>query len=460
MKIKYNWGLPVLLVIVSCQVTKPYQQPAANTPALFRDQQGHDSNSIAQIPWHTYFNDSTLQHLIAEGLEKNLDLKAAVQRIVAATAALQKSKADFLPDISGMANVKRSRLPFTQGFGLVTDATQYDLGLNAAWEADIWGKLRSAKRVALAELLQNEAARKAVQTRLIADIASNYYRLLALDDQLAILKKTAANRREDMETMKVLQASNIVNGAAVAQSEANYYGAEVAIPGLKKRIRQTENALSVLLGRSPGAIARSAFTAQQLPSGMSTGVPAQLLANRPDVAQAELAFRAAFENTNMARTYFYPRLNLTAGAGFSSFSLDAFFTNANLFGNIAAGIFQPIYNKGLNKARLKTAEAQQQTALYNFQQSLLVAGQEVADALYMYQTVEDRSPDRQLQVRALEKSVDFMKTLLQHSNTTNYTDVLLAEQNLLSAQLDQVNDRLEQWTAVISLYYALGGGWQ
>jgi NodT family efflux transporter outer membrane factor (OMF) lipoprotein len=462
MKIKYHYTAVALFALLSCHVTKPYQQPVALNRAgnLFRDPVVADSSSMARIPWQTYFNDTTLHALIAAGLENNLDLKIAMERMMIARAGLQKGKAAFLPAVGATASVRPAKVAYTQGFGFVTNATQYDLGLNASWEADIWGKLRSAKRVAVAGLLQSEAAKRAVQAQLVADIASNYYLLLALDDQLLILQKTAANRSNDVATMKELQASNVVNGAAVVQSQANYYGAEVAIPGLKKRIRETENVLSILLGRNPGSIPRSNLAGQQLPAGLNTGIPAQLLANRPDVAQAELAFRAAFENTNVARTYFYPALSLTAAGGFSSFDLNGFFTNINLFGNIAAGILQPVYNKGINKARLKTAEAQQQMALYNFQQSLLVAGREVSDALYAWQSVEDRKTNRQQQIQALETAVDFTKTLLRYSTSTNYTDVLTTEQNLLSAQLEQVNDQMEQWMAVISLYHALGGGWR
>jgi multidrug efflux system outer membrane protein len=459
MKITYYWLLPATLLIGACRVIHPYQPPAAVSKDLFRGGTGGDSNSIATIPWHTYFRDTLLQKLMTEGVKHNTDLRVAIERVMIARAGLQQRKAAFLPEWSVSAGVKPARLAYTQGFGFVKNVTQYDLAMNASWEADVWGKLGSAKRMALAGLLQQEATGRAVQTRLIADIAANYYQLLALDDQLAILEKTVANRSDDVATMKLLQTSDVVNGAAVVQSEANYYGAVLAIPGLKKRMRETENALSVLLGRSPGAIVRGSFGQQSLPPDLNTGIAAQLLANRPDVAAAELAFRGASENTNVARTYFYPTLRITAAGGFSSFDLSNFFSNANIFGNVAAGLLQPIYNMGINKARLKTAMAEQHMALYHFQQSLLNAGREVSDALYAYQTVEDRSANRLLQLQALEKSVDFTKTLLQHTSTTNYTDVLTSEQQLLSAQLEQVNDRMEQWMAVISLYYALGGGW-
>ncbi|MEN0052330.1 MAG: efflux transporter outer membrane subunit, partial [Mucilaginibacter sp.] len=390
MKIKYSWVIPALIIISSCRVTSPYHRPAVNQEGLYREQSGTDTaNNIALVHWDTYFQDPALQNLIREGLANNLDLKSALERINAARAEFQSSKSAFLPSLSGNASVTQERLAYPQAFGFVKDTRQYAIGLSASWEMDIWGKLSSAKRAAFASLLQQQAVKQAVQSELVAAIASDYYLLAALDEQLDILKRTAANRQEDVNTVKALQASNVVNGAAVVQSQANYYATEVAIPGITRQIRKTENALCVLLGKAPGPINRNALRLQQMPVGLNTGVPAQLLANRPDVQEAELAFRVAFEQTNIARSYFYPSLTLTAAGGFSSFSVGDWFTrNLGLFGNVTAGILQPIYNKGINKARLRTAKAQQQVALNSFQQSLLVAGQEVSDALFAYQTVE------------------------------------------------------------------------
>jgi multidrug efflux system outer membrane protein len=461
MKIKYSWVIPAIILISSCRVTNSYHGPAVGQEGFYREHGGTDTSSIARVQWDAYFQDHALQNLIKEGLANNLDLKSAVERINAAQAELQSSKNAYLPSLSGNASVTQEKLAYPQAFGFVKDTRLYSLGLSSSWEIDIWGKLSSAKRAAFATLMQQQAVKQAVQSELIATIAGDYYLLATLDEQLIILRKTAANRREDVNTVKALQSSNVVNGAAVVQSEANYYATEVAIPGVVKQIRKTENALSVLLGRAPGPIIRNTLNMEQVPATLNTGVPAQLLANRPDVQQAELAFRVAFEQTNIARTAFYPSLTLTAAGGFSSFSVGDWFTrNLGLFGNVTAGLLQPIYNKGINKARLKTAKAQQQVALNSFQQSLLVAGQEVSDALFAYQTVEDRKTNRQLQITALEKSVDFNQTLLKYSPATNYTDVLTSQQSLLAAQLDGVNDRLEQWQAVISLYHALGGGWQ
>jgi multidrug efflux system outer membrane protein len=245
----------------------------------------------------------------------------------------------------------------------------------------------------------------------------------------------------------------------VVESEANRYEAEVAIPDLKRSIRETENALDLLLGRPPGPVNRDKLDAQHPITGLQTGIPAQLLQNRPDVQQAEFAFRAAFENTNAARTYFYPQFTITASGGFSNLTLKDFFVNS-VFYNIAAGLTQPIFNQGINKARLKTAQAQQMEALNNFQQSLLTAGSEVSNALYAYQTGVEKDTSRTKEITALTKAVDYTQQLLRYSSATNYTDVLTSEQALLAAQLNAVGDKLQQLQAIVNLYHALGGGWK
>jgi multidrug efflux system outer membrane protein len=451
-------GILLLLILASCKVSQPYQRPDINTANLYRDFTGTDTSNVASLSFKQLFSDRVLSGLIEEGLMQNIDLKIAYQRIIAAEANFRQSRSAFLPDLNGSASVKQSKLAFPQGFGIINSSTQYDLGLTASWEADIWGKLKSAKRGALANMLQTEQARKAIQTQLIADIANRYFTLLAMDQQLSILEQTVSNRKTDVHTMKSLKAANIVTGAAEVQSEASMYAAEVAIPKLKKQIREVENNLNGLLAKPSGPVNRTSLKDQQLAIDLKAGVPIQLLENRPDIKQAEYAFMAASENTNVARKLFYPSISLTAAGGFTSFSLKDWLTPDGLFGNIAAGIAQPIFSKGVNKARLTTAKAAQQEAALNFQKSLLTAGEEVSNALFAYETAIKQQSIRVKQLTALEKSVDFTKKLLRYSSATNYTDVLTSEQNLLAAQLEDVDDKLQQWQAVIVLYRSLGGG--
>jgi len=464
-QLKYSSLLLVLIgLFLSCKITKTYEHPGVNTINLYRDQATTDTATIASIPWQTLFADTVLKSLINEGLHQNLNLKIAVQKIYEAQAALKLSKQAFLPGVSGNASVANSKaslasLDYPPGIVVNSVTTTYLLGLSASWEADIWGQLNSAKKVAFANLLQTDAAKRAIQTQLIADIANNYYSLLALDQELEITNTAVQYRIKDVETMKALKEGDVVTGAAVVQSEANRYSAEVAIPDIKRSIRETENALDLLLGRPPGPVNRVKLEDEQPITNLLVGIPAQLLKNRPDVQQSEYNFRSAFENTNLALTYFYPAFTITASGGFSNLTLKDFFVNS-VFYNIAAGLTQPIFNQGINKARLKTAQAQQLEALYNFQQTVLTAGQEVSNALYAYQTALEKDGSRTKQIAALVKAVDYTQELLRYSSATNYTDVLTSEQSLLAAQLDGVNDRLQQLQATVNLYRALGGGWR
>lgn len=455
----------ILVLSLGACVTKKYERPTElKTDGLYRDVANTDTTSMADLPTSTLFTDTQLQALIKEAIENNLDLKSAIERMKSAEANLGLSKTAFLPslnfDLSATDN-KQSRaalnLPPTINIPLETQL--YRAQLSTAWEIDVWGKLGSAKRSALASYLQTDAAKRAVQTQLISSIANNYYTLLALDLQLKITEQTLASRIKNVEAIKALKEAGIVNGAAVVQSEANQYAAEVTIPDLKRSIRETENALNLLLGKGAGSVTRSTLDIQEDYKNLQLGIPSQLLKNRPDVQQAELAFRVAFENTNLAKTYFYPQLTLTANGGLSSLRLENFFNNS-IFYSIVGGLTQPIFNKGQNKARLTSARAAQQESFYAFQKSMLTAGSEVSNALFAYQAAVDKENSRTKQIASLEKAVDYTKELLKFSSATNYTDVLTSEQSLLQAQLNGVNDKLQKLQSIVNLYRALGGGWK
>ncbi|QPH37668.1 efflux transporter outer membrane subunit [Pedobacter endophyticus] len=466
MKFRYKHSILIgfAMLSLSACVTQKYTRPQVNSDGLYRDNNTTDTTTIADLPWKQLFADTTLQSLIQQGINQNLDLKQAIERIKIAEATLRQSRAAFLPSLQADVSVtdakqSASALNFPAGININLETQTYRAAVSTAWEADIWGKLSSAKRAAFASLLQSDAARRAVQTQLIATIANSYYTLLALDKQLAITEQTVRIRTQDVETMRALKEGAIVNGAAVVQSEANLYAAQVTLPDLKRSIKEAENALSVVLAVAPGAINRTSLDQQVAYSNLQTGVSAQLLQNRPDVIAAELGFRSAFENTNVAKTYFYPALTLTATGGLTSLQLSNFFDNS-IFYNLVGGLTQPIFAKGANKARLRTAEANQQIAFYNFQQTLLTGGQEVSNALYAYQTAAEKEATRAKQIESLTKAVDFTKELLRYSSSTNYTDVLTSEQSLLTAQLNGINDKLQKLQSVVELYRALGGGWK
>ena len=455
----------IAVALLSACVTQKYERPKTlSTDNLYRDQASADSTTIANMPWQTVFKDQKLNALIQKGLDQNLNLKNAIENIVQARATLRQTKLAYYPTLDFDANATRNKqskaaLNFPAGININTLTTTYKMGFSTSWEADIWGKLSSSKRAALATYLSTDAAKQAVQTQLISDIANNYFLLLSYDKQLEITKSTLESRIKNVEVIKALKEGAIVTGASVVQSEANQHAAEVLIPDLKRSIRETENALNILLGQASGPIERGTLGDQVIPEKIAIGLPAQLLENRPDVRQAEFDFRTAFETTNMAKTYFYPSLTLTASGGLSTLQLKNFF-DQSIFYSIIGGLTQPIFNQGLNKARLTNAQSRQVQAFNNFQQSLLVAGQEVSNALYAYEMAVEKEDSREKQIEALEKAVDFTQQLLEYSSATNYTDVLTSEQNLLAAQLSGVNDNLQKLQAVVDLYRALGGGWK
>ncbi|RZK57101.1 MAG: efflux transporter outer membrane subunit [Pedobacter sp.] len=467
MKLTYKYSYLIIgfaILALSACVSKKYERPAVKSDNLYRDVTTADTTTIADLPWKTLFADAELQTLIEQGLAENLDLKQAIERIKIAEATFRQSRAALLPTVQADVSVtdakqSRAALNFPPGININLETQTYRAQLSTSWEADIWGKLSSAKRSALASLLQSDAAKRAVQTQLIANIANTYYNLLALDKQLAITLKTIESRRNNVESMKALKEAARVTGAAVVQSEANLYAAEVTLPDLKRSIRETENALNILLAKEAGGVTRSNLDSQNAYSNLKTGVSSQLLQNRPDVLNAELALRASFENVNSAKAYFYPALTLTAGGGLSSLDIKDFFSQS-IFYNLVGGLTQPILARGQNKARLKTAEANRQIAFYAFQQTLLTGGQEVSNALYAYQTAVQKEETRVKQIASLTKAVDFTQELLRFSSATNYTDVLTSEQSLLAAELSGVSDKLQKMQAVVNLYRALGGGWK
>jgi len=453
----FIWLFVLIIFLSSCKVLQPYKQPdVLSKEKLFRDLAINDSTNIADMPWRSLFTDKLLQNLIEEAIKNNPDLQIAITRMKKAEANFKQSKASLFPSLNLNADASYQN----NDAAVAGVPATYQFSGTASWEADIWGRLRSAKRANLSLFLESEAYKRAVQTRLIANVAINYYTLLAFDAKLQVTEKTIENRNSDVETMKLMKDNDLVTGADLVQSQANLYSAKVTIPEIKQSIYETENALSLLLGRNPGPITRSSLNEQEISADLRTGIPVQLLANRPDVQEAEYQFRYGFEMTNVARKYFYPSLTISATGGITSTDLSKLFNASSVFWNIVGGITQPIFNQGQNKQRFRVAQANQEEYLVTFKQTLLTAGQEVANALHGYQTASEEIALRTSQIEFLKKSVDYTMELLKYTSSTNYTDVLTSEVNLLSAQLNSINDKLLQLQAVVSLYQSLGGGWK
>ena len=422
---------------------------------LYRDLNISDSSGISSVPWRELFTDTCLQSIIEKALNNNPDMKVAVARVKKADAAFRQSRAQYFPSLSAGINASYQSAP--GGIGV---PEYYQAFGSTSWEADIWGKFRSAKRASLASLMASEAFKRAVTTDLIASAAMNYYNLLALDAQLRITRETLKKRISNAETMQALRDNDLITSADLVLSQANRYATEVIIPDLEQRVYETENILSLLMGREPGPIRRTSLENQKMSEDLRTGVPAQLLANRPDVLEAEYRLRYYYETAKSARSHFYPSLTISAQGGLTETSLNALFNKPVFFWNVFGGLVQPIFNNGVNRQRFLSATADFEESQASFKKILLNAGSEVVNAMHNYETATNKISIREKQIGYLEKAVDYTTELLKYTSTTSYIDVLTSEVNLLSAQLNGVNDKLDQLNSIVSLYQSLGGGWR
>lgn len=453
--------LPLLLE--SCFTAKTYERPQVETENLYRtDNLPQDSISFASVSYKDLFTDPYLKAYIEKGLENNLDIRIALQNIEAAEAYVKQGKAGYLPTINGAATATRTAKTSRNGqFGSIFSQpyNQFEATGTLSWEADIWGKIRSTKRASDASYLQTVAAHKAVKTSLVAQIATTYYQLLALDKQIAVTEETIENRMRSLETITALKEAGQANQVGVDQTAAQLYSAQSQLLDLKNTLFKTETALSILLGEQPQTYDRGSLDDQELASDMQLGVPTLLLRNRPDVMQAEYGLVNSFELTNVARSNFYPSITLSAQGGFQSLEVDNWFDSSSIFANLIGGLTQPIFNGRKVRTAYEVAKAQQEQALLTFKKTLLTAGKEVSDALNEYNTAVEKEAYVTKQVVALKRAETNSEELL-NSGYLTYLDLLTARENSLNAELSLVDNKLSQLSATVELYRSLGGGWQ
>ena len=434
------------LLTTSCGLYRQYEREDMQfVDSLYRRMSPRaEGFSTGNITWEAMFTDPLLQDWIQTGLDYNTDLHVARLKVQEAQASLLAARWALLPGADFNA---QGGLP-----------GQFSASLGASWQADIFGGLRNAKRKAQAALEQSEAYRQAVQTELVATIANSYYTLLMLDEQLNISTRTMKTWDESIRTLEALKRAGKTNEAAVLQSKANKLSVEANILTLEKEILGVENSLCALVGIVPMQITRSTLADQELPESLSAGVPAELLSRRPDVRQAELALAQTFYNVNSAKASFYPNVTLSGSLGWTTGNGNIVLDPGSLIANLVAGLSQPIFSRGVNKARLQAAQAQYEQAAYLFRQSLLDAGVEVNNALTMWQTAQKRVELGKKQIVNLQAAVWNTQLLMKHGNA-DYLEVLTAQKNLLQAELTEASDRLDEIKSVINLYRALGGGY-
>lgn len=445
-----------MTLVSSCGLYTPYSRPDISfADSLYRplpcDSLYADSVSVAAQSWKSFFTDPQLQQWIETGLKNNADLNVAHLRTKQAEAALQASRQAFLPslDLSVEGSVSKK--------GSAAAAKGYSIGPSAAWEVDLFGKLTNEKRGAQAALLQSDAYRQAVQIQVISGIANAYYTLLMLDEQLRISQYTLITMKENVRTLAALKTAGKTNEAAVLQAKANQLSVEGNMKTLKRQIAEQEHALCGLLGITPQTIERGKLDEQNFPEKLSLGIPLKTLANRPDVREAEYSLMQAYYATNTVRADFYPQLTLSGSLGWTNGSGLAVTNPGSWLLNALGSLVQPLFQKGQNRANLKIAQAQQEEALLLFRQSLLDAGIEVNDALMQWQTARERIDVDREQISLLRAAVWNTRLLMKHGQV-NYLEVLIAQQNLLQAELTGAEDKYDEIQGVITLYHALGGG--
>ncbi len=437
---------PVLLSLSGCGLysnykSRPLQYDAGKLCS-------HDSLSqpISAISWRELFTDGYLVNWIDSGLKHNTDLRIAQMKVDQAAATLTASRLAFLPSVNISADASVSK----------ESGNKLSIGPSASWELDIFGRQQNLKKGAEAAFYGSEAYRQAVQTSLISTIANGYYTLLMLDEQLSISERTLKTWNENIRVLQALKRAGRTNEAAVLQARANRMKVENSTLTLRSQIATQENAIKSLLLMPDMDMSRGNFGAQMFPDTLSCGIALELLSNRPDVREAEYMLQQSFYNVNVARAMFYPTVSLSGNLGWTTASG----TIANPSSWIASAIgsvVAPLFNRGINNANLKIAESEYEIASLRFQQRLFDAGMEVNNALIAWQTAKDRVTLDKKQIVALKGAVHNTR-LLMRNTSTNYLEVLTAQQRLLEAELTEASDRYDAVQAIITLYHALGGG--
>ncbi|HEU4609272.1 MAG TPA: efflux transporter outer membrane subunit [Chitinophagaceae bacterium] len=464
----YLLFLPLLIFMYSCRVGKAYQRPELELPEQFNRVSFSDTSSIADIEWKNFFTDPTLQGLIEKGIRYNHDLMLAVKRLDVAQQQLRQSKLLLLPDVSLQMTAQYNRPSKNSLNGISINSflgkghvENYQTFVGLSWEADIWGKLRGQKEAVLAGYLQSYEGVKAVQTQLVADIAQGYFNLLMLDQQLSVAQRNLVLSDSFLVATRLLKDAGIGNALAVQQAESQRQSTALLVPQLEQDIALQENALQVLTGQIPGALARQAtLDAIRIPATLSAGLPISMVSRRPDVRASEMRLVAANAQVGVAQANLYPALNITAGGGLESFKASNWFNIPNsLFGLAAGTIAQPIFQRGALKTQVEVAKLEREQAVIQFRQSVLQATGEVADALVQTEKLQQQEQIAGAQVDTLRQAVVNAK-LLFRSDLATYLEVITAQASALQAELNLVAIRRQQLGAIVELYRALGGGWK
>ena len=455
--------LAIAVLLSGCAVGPNYKRPTVSVPTDYRDSmpaQTAAAPSLGNENWWQVYQDPVLADLIHTALQQNYDVRIAAARVLEAQAQLGITRANQFPSASVGADIFSQQNAKTSNQFPPYQVNAGQLNLSVIWNLDFWGKYRRQTEAARAQMLASEWGQRAVISSLVANVATAYFQLRALDSEIEISKRTLGSRQQSLQLTKVLETQGSASDLDVSQSEQLVYTASESIPDLERQIRQQENLLSILLGENPGSISRGqALTEQPVPEAVPAGLPSELLERRPDVRQAEEIIVAANAQIGVAKASFFPSISLTGAGGLESNALNRFINAPSQTWFGALSVAQPVFQAGALRSGLRLTRAQYQEAVLAYQQTVQNSLEQVSNALIAYQKDRDFRGQQELLTQAAQRSDQLSLVLYQHGGAS-YLQVLTNETNYFSAELNLVQAQLNERLALVQLYQALGGGWQ
>ncbi len=450
------------LILAGCAVGPNYHRPEVNSPTGFRDATNSlSTNSLADLPWWGVFKDPVLQDLVRVALTNNYDLRIILTRVDQARALQMQARSEFLPQAGYVGEASRGHNNFLGLPGLNPGTTENAFlgGFEALWEIDLWGRVRRMNEIARANFMASQEGRRTVMISLVSGVATAYFELLELDDQLAIAKRTRDSYERTYKLFDDQHSAGLASALELSRAKLALCTVSANIPEIERQIALKENEINTLLGRNPGPVPRtSTLLAQELPLDIPVGLPSALLERRPDVRMAEQKVRAANAEIGVAIGDFFPRIGLTAFYGGASTELHNLVSSAGNSWSVAAATAGPLFTGGKLTGRYRQAKAACEEAKLQYQQTALSAFQEVSDALISHRRFEEERGQQAEAVDAGREAVAVASDRYKEGKASYY-EVLEAQQQLFPAENTLSRIEAGRRLAIVQLYRALGGGW-
>src|ERR1700751_5210697 len=455
--------LAVLVLEAGCTMGPKYKRPGVNVPQEYRTpepQLATQASSLGNEQWWQLYQDPVLTQLIHIAIAQNYDVQIAAARVLEAQAQVGITRSNQFPSASVGADIySQQNAKVTKVFPAY-QVNAGEVNLSVIWNLDFWGKYRRQTEAARAQLLATEWGRRAILSSLVANVATAYFQLRALDSELEISQRTLASRQQSLKLTHVLENHGSGSGLDVSQAEQLVYTASETIPDLERQIEQQENLLSILLGENPQSIPRGrSITEQPAPEAGPAGLPSELLERRPDIRQAEEDVVAANAQIGVAKTAFFPSISLTGTGGLESNALNRFLSQPSQTWYAAFSVSQPLFEGGRLRSELKLARAQWQESVLSYQQTVQNALEQVSNSLVASQKDREFREQQELLTRAAQRTNQLSEVLYENGGSS-YLQVLTSETNYFSAELNLVEAQLNERLALVQLYQSLGGGWQ